>query len=73
MALNGTQLGTEIEDEIKAVFLPLLGPQATPELLTKFCKAVGEKIVAHIVANAVVQPGTFANGFGPVTGTGTIT
>ena len=67
--MNGSQLGTEIKGAIEAIF----GAPADEEKLEEFCNALGTMIVSHIQTNAILEPGSFSNGGGPVGGTGTIT
>lgn len=69
MALDANRLAASMKAGIVACY-------GTPEddaKLTCFCQAMATSIVDEIVNNAVVLPGSFSNGGGSVTGTGTVT
>lgn len=81
MAMNKDRLG----DAIKAAVLALNGSSGgltggEHSQLQAFCRAIANEIIEEIKNNAdidlqaadiPVDPGTFANGAGPVLGTGT--
>lgn len=66
MALNSSNLGSELEDAIRDVME--LGVTAYPKL-TDFCNALATTIVSHIQANAELSNAKFSGTFpGTVTG-----
>ena len=80
MAMSGTGMGNEVVDAIIAVS-PGYGALSPAEQakVRDFWRTICGAIVAHIQTNAKlnfeaadiqVLPGSFANGAGPVTGTG---
>ena len=62
-----------MQSAIKAAFIEVLGTPAVEAQLDKFCLAMATALVPYLQGNVVVEPGTFTNGAGAVTGTGTIT
>ncbi len=71
MALDGKLLGDAIVAAIELVD-PTPPFDGGTEFLKQYWEAVGTAIVAYFVANTAVHPGSFTNGGGSVTGTGTI-
>lgn len=74
MALSGTVLGDLMKANVDVVVAAATAAQEAPDRSLIF-EAMGNAIVAHITANALVLPTALAapSGGGPVTGTGTIT
>lgn len=69
MALNIDTLAGLMKSEIEGCF----GPADDQERLECFCNALSKAIIDHVKAAAEVQPGSFSNSGGAVTGVGTIT
>lgn len=67
MALSGTALAAARKSALAAV---TIDPVAT--YADRLRVADSNAIVDYLKANAVVLPGTFTNGAGAVTGTGTL-
>lgn len=59
MALNATQLGSELEQAVRSS--QALGATPYPQL-TSYCNAIAQAIVDHFKNNAVIKEGK-ANGF----------
>jgi len=62
----------DMADLIKAQLILAFGPPTDPAILDGFLLALCTGIITHIQNAAKVNPGTFANGGGPLAGQGTI-
>ncbi len=69
MALSKPSLKQRIHDNLVAKF----GAAYNDAYLQDYAEAMADAIIDEITANAVVVPGSFTNGGGPVTGTGQVT
>lgn len=69
MALSASRLSAAIRAAMLAD--ESIGATDGPAL-TAFCSAIAEAVVEEVTDNAAVQPGTFAVGVDPVTGSGTV-
>jgi hypothetical protein len=65
--MDGNDMGDAVAQAIKDV-----NPDADLSQLEPYWEAICTAIVTYMTANAVVNPGTFSNSGGPVTGAGTI-
>lgn len=71
MALNGTTEGDAMATAVSSN-APSAGTPVTTAQLKAIWEAIGQANVTHFTTNAVVNPGTFSNGGGAVTGAGTL-
>jgi len=69
MSLSIATMATEIHDDLVAQF----GTPLDDSLLVKYSNALAKAVVTRIQDDAVVEPGSFSNAAGSVTGTGTVT
>jgi len=73
MALSKSSMATLRIAELKAAYPELeMSGEAYNEMV-KYFEADSSGIIKEFLANAVVQPGTFANSAGNVTGAGKVT
>jgi hypothetical protein len=70
MGMDGTALGLVVANAIIATD-PDMTSEQQAQLRTAW-EAIGNAMVPYIQTNAVINPGTFSNTGGPVTGKGTI-
>jgi hypothetical protein len=72
MALDKDVLGALMKSKLEAL-TNFPSPSKSPVIPDdRVLKALADAIVTHITSAGVVQPGTFSNGFGPITGQGVI-
>jgi hypothetical protein len=62
----------ELADLMQAKIVAQFGPPQDPQILEPYLLAMATAIVEYLQTKAKVNPGTFANGGGPLTGQGTI-
>lgn len=73
MALNGTTMGDAVAIAVAGVASGITpGTPVTPDQLKAVWEAACTALVGRVQSDAVANPGTFANGAGPVSGLGTI-
>jgi len=73
MALSKTSMATLRIAELKAAYPEMEMSGAAYNEMVKYFEADSSGIIKEFLANAVIQPGTFTNSGGPVTGAGKVT